>query len=523
MPQLATPRHSPGAVTHAGDTRRRRACIPAWPVPALLALAVFAFGSVYPSGYWPLAGACAVVGLAGLVTAWRERPTLLLVLFGLVAAAIAFQLLPIPATIIARVSPATDAWLLKHDLLYAFQATAGEPGSRALSLTPVQTRLALLLYVAFAVFAAGLSAVLSRQAGAARTVAGGLVLAGAVLAVVGLAQRPVFGEKLYGIWDPLTPGASPFGPFVNRNHFAGWMLMALPVGLGYLAALVSRGVRHARPGWRGALLWLGGRDATQALLVAVGVGLMMLTLVFNLSRSGVGGLVIALSVMGLFSLRHQSTAARKVTSVAYIVVLSIGVAAWAGADVLTARFAGHDGLGLASRQEAWRQARAIAADFPLAGTGLNTYGLVVPAYEPADQQNRFYAAHNDYLQLAAEGGLLVTVPALLLAGTIVILAGKRIRAADPGRTTHWIRLGAVTGLLAIACQSVVEFSLQIPANAMLCAALCALATHDAAPTSARRRQPGADDRAEATARTGRDTPVRSSRGTGPSAHGTRTS
>jgi hypothetical protein len=307
----------------------------------------------------------------------------LLVLSGLVAAAIAVQLVPLPAALIARVSPATDGWLRHHDLLYAFQATTGDATSRALSVAPAQTRLALLLFVAFALFATGLSGTLSRQPRAVHTVAGGLVLAGALLALVGLAQGPVFGGKLYGIWDPLTPGGSPFGPFVNRNHFAGWMLMALPVGLGYLAALVSKGVRHAKPGWRGAVLWLGGPDATRILLVAVGVGLMMLTLVFNLSRSGVGGLVLALAVMAWFSLRHQASAARKVASVAYLAVLSLGVAGWAGADVLASRFTGHDGLGLAARQEAWRQARAIAVDFPLVGTGLNTYGLVVPDYEPS--------------------------------------------------------------------------------------------------------------------------------------------
>jgi O-antigen ligase len=486
MSRLAAPTHSSARRRKMDGPRRRLADVPVWLVPVVLALGVFACGSVYPSGYWPLGLACGVLGLGGLAGARRERPTLLLVLVGLVATAIALQLVPLPGTLIARVSPATDAWLRHHDLLYAFQATTSDALSRALSVGPSHTRLALLLFMAFAVFATGLSATLARQPRAARTVAGGLVLAGALLALVGLAQRPVFGDKLYGIWDPLTPGGAPFGPFVNRNHFAGWMLMALPVGLGYLAALVSRGVRHAKPGWRGALMWVGEPDGTRILLVAVGVGLMMLTLVFNLSRSGVGGLVLALAVMAWFSLRHQVGAARKVASFAYLAVLSIGVAGWAGADVLASRFAGPDGLGLASRQEAWRQAWAIAADFPLVGIGLNTYGLVVPAYEPSHQSHRFYAAHNDYLQLVVEGGLLVTIPALLLIAAVVAQSARRIRAADPSRTTHWIRLGAVTGLVAIAFQSIVEFSLQIPANAALCAALCGLATHDAAPREWRR-------------------------------------
>jgi len=98
-------------------------------------------------------------------------------------------------------------------------------------------------------------------------------------------------------------------------------------------------------------------------------------------------------------------------------------------------------------------------------------------YQRNDPTLHYTAAHNDYLQLAAEGGLLVGIP---IAWAVVVLVRTiRRRFSESGRETaaYWIRVGAVTGLIAIALQEVVDFSLQIPANACLFAFLCAIAIH----------------------------------------------
>jgi hypothetical protein len=136
MPTLAAAAHPSTPTVNVHRPPGRLADVPAWLVPTVLAFGAFAFGSVYPSGYWPLGVACGALGLAALTRARRGRPTCLLVLSGLVAAAIAVQLVPLPAALIARVSPATDGWLRHHDLLYAFQATTGDATSRALSVAP---------------------------------------------------------------------------------------------------------------------------------------------------------------------------------------------------------------------------------------------------------------------------------------------------------------------------------------------------------------------------------------------------
>lgn len=89
----------------------------------------------------------------------------------------------------------------------------------------------------------------------------------------------------------------------------------------------------------------------------------------------------------------------------------------------------------------------------------------------------FGEAHNDYLELAAGGGLLVGVP--IAACLFVFVRDVRRRMRDePGSDAWWLRRGAVTALLAIALQEVVDFSLQMPGNAVLFAAVCAIALHE---------------------------------------------
>lgn len=87
------------------------------------------------------------------------------------------------------------------------------------------------------------------------------------------------------------------------------------------------------------------------------------------------------------------------------------------------------------------------------------------------------AAHNDYLQLASEGGLLVGVPALIALLVVGRQIACRLREDEADSRAHWTRVGAVAGLVAIALQESVDFSLQIPGNAVLFALLCAIALH----------------------------------------------
>jgi O-antigen ligase len=87
-------------------------------------------------------------------------------------------------------------------------------------------------------------------------------------------------------------------------------------------------------------------------------------------------------------------------------------------------------------------------------------------------------AHNDYLQLAVEGGLLLTIPALLLIAAVGRAIVRALRVPQDERT-WWIRMGAVAGIIGIAVQEISEFSLQIPAVSLLFVTCVAIAIHEA--------------------------------------------
>jgi O-antigen ligase len=145
---------------------------------------------------------------------------------------------------------------------------------------------------------------------------------------------------------------------------------------------------------------------------------------------------------------------------------------WAGTDPVVQRFTASTRPDLVERARAWGDAMQIVHDFPLTGTGLNTYGTATVLYRSPALTHHYSAAHSDYLQLAAEGGLLLGVPALALVIICLRTMVARLRRSDQ---MFWLRAGAVTSLLAIALQESVDFSLQIPANTALAVVVAAIA------------------------------------------------
>ena len=113
-----------------------------------------------------------------------------------------------------------------------------------------------------------------------------------MIALIGIIQKAVLGDqawdgmKIYGFWEPRFKLTTPFGPFVNKNHFAGWMLMALPTALGYLLAQAEIGMRNVRPGWRHRFLWLSSPEGGRLQIAAFAVVVMAVSLMMTLLAVG---------------------------------------------------------------------------------------------------------------------------------------------------------------------------------------------------------------------------------------------
>lgn len=442
-----------------------------------IAWGVFAFGSVYRWAYTPLAAACALVGCAGLLAGRRGRPRLGWIALGLLAilAAVGLQLVPLSLGTLIRVSPGTDAFLGHYDFAYQV-ARATEP-PHPISIAPHKTQLGALLLIAFSLFMLGTTRLLS-VVGASR-ICRWLVGMATVLALIGIVQRGLTANDLrpmiYGFWQPRYEN-TPFGPFVNANHFAGWMIMALPIALGVWLDMLLRTIDSEG---RGSIRSLLGSPNMGALL---GVGatcfVMGLALLMTRSRSGLAAFAVGALIAGWLVLRRQSSASARFAVAGAVGLLLVGTFAWAGLDTVTSKFTEAQGTkSFFHRLSAWRDTRDIIRDFALTGSGLDTYGTAMMVYQTTDHARHFQEAHNDYLQLAAEGGVLVGVPILVTIGLFVREVRRRFQEHPKTGTTYCLRVGAVVGLISIALQSVVEFSLQMPGNAALFALLAAIALH----------------------------------------------
>lgn len=440
-----------------------------WGVVATLAWGVAAFGSPYPWAYTPLLIASGCLGLLGLWLGRRRAgPTVLLTLcLASIALAIIIQLVPIPVSRLGALSPHATSLLTKQSLLFSLGGLLWHP----LSIDPARTQLGLAFFAALCLLMLGTARALTHDT--ANRLAGALVILGVAVAMAGIVQRAVFNGKIYGFWE-LVQGGIPFGPFVNRNHFAGWMLMALPVALGLFLALVSRGM-GGRQGFRNLVLWFSTEQASRAVLTGFAILVMALSLVLTLSRSGMAALAATLVLMGAVLARRQTGASRRI-AVSYLAFLVMAVVLWVGLDRIAARFAESNAATAGGRLGIWADTVTIANDFWLTGTGFNTFGVSTLYYQTVAQGQHLREAHNDYLQLAAEGGLLLGIPVVLTILAFSWEVRRRLRQ-DIG-SIWWIRMGAVAGLLAVALQSTAEFSLQMPGNGALFAVLAGMAIHD---------------------------------------------
>ena len=481
------------AAAGPGVTRTAR-----WPllhatVALVLAWGALAFGAVYSWAFWPLAAAAACCGVAGLLLPDRGShvprlaSTPLAWCLSIVAAAVLLQLVPMPIDAAARLSPSLAGVLSQLDVAFAAGLTPTHP----LSISPSATLTSLLLFLAFAVLMFGVARIASLAG--TRTLASIVCALGVLLAVIGIVQRPLYAGRIYGLWAPMMENTRPFGPFVNPNHFAGWMLMALPIAFGLLCSAVARGMAGVKADWRSRIIWLSTREASQVILIGAAAVVMAVSLVLTMSRSGIGAFAVSVTITSWFALRRLRGGSRRMM-VAYLACILVIAVGSVGSETLAARFASANPGNINERLPIWRDTWAMARDFWLTGTGLNTYGVATLLYQTAEPDVHLREAHNDYLQIAAEGGLLVAVP---VACAIAVLATEvRRRFTRSHGSSYWVRLGAVTGLLAIALQSTVEFSLQMPGNAALVAVLGGIALHH--PPAGRSRP---DQRGSAARRT----------------------
>lgn len=417
-----------------------------------IVLSTLLYGTVH---YWSLAlfevGACLVV-LLWMVDAWRSRtlrisrnslqwPLIGLMLLGLV------QLLPLRSAAGA-------------------EALSAAPVS-SLSLDPYSTRLAIVQILAlFIYFAAALAFIDSPKR--LRLIVRTITIFGFLLALLGLIQSFTSPDKIY--WLKELPQSIPFGPFYNRHHFAGYMELALALPLG--------------------LLLSGAIEADKRPLYIFAAVLMGIALITTGSRGGMIALVAEAVFLVVFSTfgREKATAPGTEKSgrargalvragLALALVLALfGGAVLFGGEAALSRLVGtvNSDDPTTGRAHFWSVTVDIIRANPVLGTGLGSYGLAYTQYDSRNGLYRLEQAHNDYLQVTADAGIIGVGLALFFIIALFRMGFARRETEDPFR--RGVATGALAGCFAVLVHSFFDFTLHTTANALLFLMLATFAT-----------------------------------------------
>ncbi len=418
---------------------------------------MLAFGAVYPWAAPPLL-ALALVAL-WLARATPSRRDLLDVAPLAAVAIIAFQLMPLPVSVLDVLAPEHRAYRAAMSLGYDARAWA------PLSLDPRATRTGLMLAAAaLALFSATRQLAEHERRTAARWIA----WLAAIVSLLGLGSGMLFpGGRIYGFWQPLEPSAQPFGVIINRNHFAAWAMIAAALAAGGLATHAARRRAHT-PAARALVEALSDTRALWLLFPAV---VAIAAAVATGSRSALAGLLAAGLVAALLVRRRAGRAARRVAIAAAALCL-IAAFNWSRPDVLMSRLDRTGGeLGL--RSAIWQESIGIAQRYPITGVGAGAFPAAMAHYQRATRDVFFNHAHNQYLEIAAEGGLLLGLPLLLFAGALAWRIARRLRA--PAGSAFWLRAGAAAALAGLAVLCIWESPFRTPATLMLAAVAAGLA------------------------------------------------
>jgi hypothetical protein len=192
------------------------------------------------------------------------------------------QLVPLPTATLERISPAAVGFLAHFDVAMA----NGMTSRHAISIDPQRTVRALVYLGLWILWTMTCVSALSRGM-SVREFARNVAIVATVVAVVGLAQKAMFNGKVLWFWTPDTYATNSFGPFVNRNHFAGWMMLAVPMTAGLALGYASRSDLAGRRTWRERMLWLGSPAASPMLVTSAAAVVMACALVWTMSRSGI--------------------------------------------------------------------------------------------------------------------------------------------------------------------------------------------------------------------------------------------
>jgi O-antigen ligase len=288
-----------------------------------------------------------------------------------------------------------------------------------------------------------------------------IMIFGFLVSTFGILQQLTFNGKLYWFRE-MRYGGIPFGPYVNRNHFAAFAELVIPVSL---VPLVLGKVRRER--------WF-----VVAICALLPIGALFLCA----SRGGVVSFGVEVALLLLITLLRR-TGGRHVLAGGLILFLAFLFVSWLGVKQVLDRFNSLQSLEVTTGKRAsMRQdTLRIFLDHKYTGTGLGTLQTVFPAYETQYDGKIVNHSHNDYLEMLAETGIAGGICCGWFLGALFFISLRQVLQRDKSFAAS-LHLSGLLGCSAFLVHSLVDFNLHIPANALLFLVTAHLATTAVLPS-----------------------------------------
>ncbi len=279
---------------------------------------------------------------------------------------------------------------------------------------------------------------------------------GAAVALFALVQSLSSQGRLYWIREAEAGGAI-YGPYVNRNHYAGLMEMLFPIALAVL--LSDQTHRKWKPAFACAAVLMAGTiflSGSRGGMLAFAAQMAFLALLFGMQKNRraalITGCLLSAIVLVMLWVGGQQLVTR---------VLSIHSEARTELD---------GGLRLTVDRDSLR----MFAKRPVLGWGLHSFGEIYPRFRSFSTSKTIDQAHNDYLQLLVETGIVGFAAGMWLIGLVFRHATAKLKnwARDVNGT---VALASLLGCIGILVHAFFDFNLQIPANAAFFYVLCTIA------------------------------------------------
>jgi len=292
-----------------------------------------------------------------------------------------------------------------------------------------------------------------------------LIFVSGLISVYSVAQY--LGVDLLGL--KVIGSGNISGPFENRNVLASFLVFTMPVSAGFLFEKIGKKMK---------------------IMIGLGAIITLVALIYTRTRGAWVGLIGAMAIFVCTKLAAEggmkkiftSLVNKKVLVIIFLTVICLGLLIRYDYKKQTTSFT-KKFLSIADLKDPatrhrfvmWHTGIDIIKEHPVLGTGIGTFKKIHPKYQSKYLRTEKYGifqglsrfAHNDYLEMTANTGILGLGTFLWLIVTLYWIGLKKLKQKNQSRYSPNLLIITLSSLTAVVIHSFFHYSFYLPTTSML--------------------------------------------------------